>query len=93
MPYADRQQGLSARRWRRIRARVLAQTVVCGICGKPANAVDGPLNSVDHIVPRSKGGNLYDLRNLRGCHLTCNVSRGAGGRAPKPDPIRTSRGW
>ena len=93
MPYADKQTELSARKWRHIRAYVLAQTTACGICGKPANAVDGPLNSVDHIVPISRGGALYDLENLRGCHLRCNQSRGADARPPKVDRIITSRNW
>lgn len=74
----------SSRAWRRVRARVLTASDVCGICGEPG------ADSVDHIVPVSKGGAELDPANLRPAHLACNVRRGASGLAPLG---RRSRDW
>ena len=51
----------------------------CQICGEPVNqtpwANDPRDATLDHIIPRSKGG-THDPENLRtACHL-CNASRG-----------------
>lgn len=43
---------------------------ICRLCGLPG------ADTADHIVPRSKGGELYDLTNGRPAHLSCNSSRG-----------------
>ncbi|GAB2558727.1 HNH endonuclease [Leucobacter ruminantium] len=43
---------------------------ICRLCG-----LDGA-DTADHIVPRSKGGDLYDITNGRPAHLSCNSSRG-----------------
>jgi 5-methylcytosine-specific restriction endonuclease McrA len=43
---------------------------VCWLCGLPG------ANTADHIIPRSKGGAVYDLRNLGPAHKPCNESRG-----------------
>lgn len=57
----------------------------CAICRKhvdltlssgPRGNAKGP--SVDHVVPRSKGGS-DDLANLRLTHWTCNQKRGNRG--------------
>lgn len=40
------------------------------VCGRPAT-------TVDHIVPQSKGGAVYDLANLRAACADCNF-RGGG---------------
>lgn len=48
--------------------------------------------SIDHIHPRSKGGN-DDIDNLRPAHLICNKRRGVKdprGFRPIPNP---SRSW
>lgn len=61
---------INTRRWRRIRAAIIArdgyQCVQCGRSG---------LLEVDHIIPRHKGGAIYDPANLQslcsgpyGCH-------------------------
>ena len=57
--------------WDRIRLRVLLRDGhVCQLCGRPG------ANSVDHIIPRSKGG-THDMDNLRAAHMVCNNRRGA----------------
>ena len=43
---------------------------VCWLCGLPGS------DTADHIVPRSKGGAVYDLINLAPAHRRCNESRG-----------------
>jgi 5-methylcytosine-specific restriction endonuclease McrA len=42
----------------------------CWLCGLPGS------NSADHIIPRSKGGAVYDLVNLGPSHRSCNSARG-----------------
>ena len=44
--------------------------LVCWLCGLPG------ANTADHIVPRSKGGAVYNLLNLAPAHKRCNESRG-----------------
>lgn len=57
----------------------------CGICGHPVDVTlpSGPRGddlgpSVDHVVPRSKGGG-DELSNLRLAHWSCNRNRGNRG--------------
>ena len=51
----------------------------CAICGQPVDMslrYPDPLSpTVEHLVPRSKGG-TDDLSNLRVAHHTCNVRKG-----------------
>jgi len=52
----------------------------CQICGEPVDRDADPKSdwypSLDHIVPRSKGG-ANTLDNLRTAHRWCNCIRGA----------------
>ena len=66
----QRNEGLSASargygsEWRQVRARVLEDEPYCRVCGAPAN-------SVDHIVPRARGGSeaRSNLQSLcESCH-------------------------
>jgi 5-methylcytosine-specific restriction endonuclease McrA len=94
--------GVSGRRWRRLCALVLARSTHCALCGDPLHPerayrgpdgkVDPLSSSVDHKVPRSLGGDVYDIGNLRATHLGCNLSRGNGTRTSGPQPI-TSHDW
>lgn len=43
----------------------------CHLCGR-----DGA-STADHLIPRSKGGPMWDLANLRPAHRACNIARGA----------------
>ena len=53
---------------------------VCQLCHEPLDRGADPLSdwypSLDHIVPRSKGGG-HDPENLRATHRWCNAIRGA----------------
>jgi 5-methylcytosine-specific restriction enzyme A len=81
----------STRRWRTIRLRVLRRDPVCMICGR------APSVEVDHILPVSRGGELYRLENLQGTCLWCNRSKGSNvaGQAGRSHhtPTPTSRDW
>lgn len=70
----------AGRTWRRLQAQVYASTDTCWICGKPVQFGAHPRSpaapSVDHVIPRSLGGDPLDLANLRLAHLGCNSARG-----------------
>lgn len=53
-----------------VRATLATYGTVCWLCGLQG------ANSADHIIPRSKGGAVYDLLNLGPSHRRCNESRG-----------------
>jgi 5-methylcytosine-specific restriction endonuclease McrA len=82
--------GRRGRPWRRLRARILAESDVCWLCGKPG------ADSIDHVVPLSIDPSLaHDITNLRPAHLRCNSRRGNGtrsGQAMTP-PMPRSRQW
>jgi 5-methylcytosine-specific restriction endonuclease McrA len=44
---------------------------VCWLCRLPG------ATSADHVIPRAKGGAVYDLANLAPAHKKCNESRGS----------------
>ena len=78
--YADRERRraearVRARIWsgdkvRRFVARILAeQGDTCHLCEQPG------ATTVDHIIPRSKGGAPFDPANVRPAHLGCNSAR------------------
>lgn len=63
--------GWGGRKAQEYTARVLEEYgTICRLCG-----LDGA-DTADHIVPRSKGGDLYDITNGRPAHGSCNYSRG-----------------
>ena len=52
--------------WKRMRLKVLSRDgYECAYCGQAAD-------SVDHVVPRSKGGAMFDPDNLVACCRMCN---------------------
>lgn len=57
-------------------------------------------DTADHVIPRSKGGAVWDLDNLRPAHLACNLARGALDLAewfrrhpPSRPALQPSRKW
>lgn len=88
-----RSPGRTGTAWRRIRERVLTESQTCWICGH------GAADTVDHVIPLSKGGAPLDPANLRPahgvngcpvCRRKCNSSKGANLTAPAP---KASRAW
>jgi hypothetical protein len=95
--------GLSARRWRRVRAQVLAVSDLCHLCGH-TGAGEG-----DHVVSRAMGGDKYDPANVAPAHgsgsrcyecdpagRACNQVKGAGLRKKargRPRPLSVPLDW
>lgn len=60
----------------------------CQLCGGHVDMElkwpDPGFPSIDHIIPLSRGGS--DLKtNVQLAHLRCNIAKGAGGQAPRPN--------
>lgn len=61
----------SGRKAQRYVALTLAEYgTTCYLCGLPG------ADSADHVIPRSKGGAVFDLVNLGPSHRSCNFRRG-----------------
>ena len=77
----------STRAWRRTRARILAASDVCHICGKPG------ADAVDHVDSLANGGTDHPT-NLKPAHHDvppyCNRVKTNKPHAPI---LRTSRDW
>lgn len=77
---ADAKRGSSKDRgwdpeWRAVRKLVLARDdYTCQIRGRRCTRI---ATTVDHIIPRSKGGARADPANLRAACSWCNTSKGA----------------
>lgn len=67
-PAVDR--ALGTRRWRRIRAALLARSPLCARCLE--DGLTAAATEVDHIVPRSRGGAVFDRRNLQPLCSDCH---------------------
>jgi 5-methylcytosine-specific restriction endonuclease McrA len=77
-----RKPKLNGVEWGQARKRAIASLdAVCAICHRPID-MNAPMHTplaveVDHIVPRSRGGDLYALENLQLTHHSCNRKKGA----------------
>ena len=82
MDFTPRKQKWNKPEWALARKRAIAtKDPVCAICHHPID-LEAPAFSplaveVDHIVPRSRGGDLYALDNLQLTHSRCNRQKGA----------------
>lgn len=78
-----RKQKWNKTEWALARKRAIAsKDPVCALCHKSIDLEITekfhPLSvEVDHIVPRSRGGSLYELDNLQLTHSRCNRQKGA----------------
>lgn len=76
-----RKQPLNKAEWALARKRAIAsKDPVCAICHLAID-LEAPAFSplaveVDHIVPRARGGALYDIDNLQLTHSRCNRQKG-----------------
>lgn len=93
---------LNGRDWNNARKRAIAsKEPYCAICHGFID-VDAPAFSanaveVDHIVPRARGGSLYEMDNLQLTHSRCNRKKGAkmaedyaGLKVENPVPLSNS---
>lgn len=89
--------------WALARRRAIAsKDHICAICQRFID-VEAPAFSplaveVDHIVPRSRGGALYELDNLQLTHSKCNRQKGARmaedyAGEPITNPVPLSNPW
>jgi 5-methylcytosine-specific restriction endonuclease McrA len=89
--------GLKGRRWANLcqQIRQSSDVHVCHWCRRIIDLDAEPRTrwsfSVDHKVPRSRGGAPYERSNLATAHYGCNSSKGA--RSMSSRPKRMSRGW
>ena len=69
MSYASKAQ-LRTRRWRKLRGMVLRGEPLCRLCSLSGRVVAA--TEVDHIMPRERGGPMWEVGNLqplcRSCH-------------------------
>lgn len=64
------------RAYRNLRDLIIANSTVCGICGKRLDANPADVTVLDHIVPRARGG-LDHASNLQAAHRSCNARKSA----------------
>lgn len=84
-----------------LRKRVMAMSDVCHICGRPIDFTLPPTHPlsfhVDHIIPISRGGSVYDIDNLAPAHRICNMKKSnslPSDKMPKVEnPTPVSRAW
>lgn len=101
--YLPTAQPLNNAEWRAARERAIAsKDPICAICGKWIDLEAKPFTplavEVDHIVPRARGGALYDLDNLQLTHSKCNRKKGSRMESDSPqefegNPVPMSNPW
>lgn len=79
--YRPESDGMFQGEYKKNRRRVLEESDVCALCGKPIDRslrFPDPMSAtVDHIIPIIKGGHPSDPANLQAAHLICNQMKGA----------------
>ena len=64
------ERALHSGKWKKLRITVLDRDGwLCAVCGAVAN-------TVDHIYPRVKGGDMWAMDNLQSLCKSCNSSKG-----------------
>ena len=63
-------RAIGSGKWKKLRITILDRDGwQCAVCGRPAH-------TVDHIVPRVKGGDMWSPDNLQSMCKSCNSSKG-----------------
>ncbi|WP_411194394.1 HNH endonuclease [Rhodococcus erythropolis] len=83
---SDRSWWLKTPEWRAVRKHFVDNTpeggYICHLCKERIDPYASGRTkfglSVDHIVPTSRGGSLYDLNNLAAAHMGCNSGKREG---------------
>jgi len=63
-------RAIGSGKWKKIRLSVLDRDGRQCMCGQPAD-------TVDHIVPRVHGGDMWAMDNLQAMCKSCNSSKGS----------------
>ena len=76
---------LGTMRWKRLRAEILDRDDrICYYCG-------GEATSVDHVISRALGGDMWDRNNLISACKSCNSRKGKkaffGGKVSTPPAL------
>jgi 5-methylcytosine-specific restriction endonuclease McrA len=75
---------LGSGQWKLLRLRVLSRDGwVCTYCNKDLKGADA---TVDHIVSRKTGGDLWDMDNLTSACKSCNSRKGSRFFSPASTP-------
>ena len=73
-------RAIGSGKWKKIRITVLDRDGwQCAICNRPAD-------TVDHIFPRIKGGDMWALDNLQSLCKSCNSRKGGRFFSSKATP-------
>jgi hypothetical protein len=87
---------LNNSRWRKLRESILLRIIFCECCefsGIYTDITGSGKAHLDHIIARSDGGSVYDIRNIavlcRRCHAKKSALEAIG---LKPYSIRTESG-
>lgn len=103
MDFKPRKRTWNKTEWAAVRKRAIASLdPVCAICHGAIDLEAVPFSplavEVDHIVPRARGGGLYDMDNLQLTHSRCNRQKGSkmasdyvDGKVDNPVPL--SNAW
>ena len=71
---------LKSGKWQKLRIQILDRDGwQCAICNRPAD-------TVDHIYPRIKGGDMWALDNLQSLCKSCNSRKGGRFFSQKATP-------
>ena len=73
-------RAIGSGKWQKLRIQILDRDGwVCVVCNRPAH-------TVDHIIPRVKGGDMWNPSNLQSMCKSCNSSKGGRffNRMPTP---------
>jgi len=63
-------RAIGSGKWQKLRIQILDRDGwVCVVCNKPAH-------TVDHIVPRVRGGSMWEPSNLQSMCKSCNSAKG-----------------
>jgi 5-methylcytosine-specific restriction endonuclease McrA len=62
-------RAIGSGKWKKLRIQVLDRDGWVCVCGKPAR-------TVDHIIPRVKGGDMWSMDNLQSMCKSCNSRKG-----------------
>jgi len=77
---ALRDKALGSGKWAKLRITILDRDGwQCAIC-------NGPAHTVDHIVPRVKGGDMWSPDNLQSMCKSCNSRKGGRFFSSKATP-------
>ena len=63
------ERAIGSGKWKKLRLAVLDRDGRQCVCGQPAD-------TVDHIIPRVKGGDMWAMDNLQAMCKSCNSSKG-----------------